>query len=193
MTTTPTPTPTTSAARPRLSADDWVAAGLHLLTEEGVAGIKIDALAERLGVTKGSFYWHFKSLTAFLEVMAERFIARQDAQLASFAATAPADPRERLLAMMNRISDPHTASLERAIRGWAYEHPGLARHVDAVDHWAHAVVVAAFECLGFAGHEAEVRAKTLYYAGVGRLHTGVLGEPEGPEHREQLLDLLTQR
>ena len=179
-----------AGAKARLSAEDWILGGLDLLADEGLAGIKIDILAERLGVTKGSFYWHFKSLPAFLEAMVDLFITHQLDQLASFDASGPTDPRERLSAMMTRISDPHTASLERAIRGWAYGNERLERHVWEVDHWAHGVVKSCFVALGFAGHEAELRAKTLYYAGIGRLHTGVLGEPETAELREQLLELL---
>lgn len=197
MATTPAPGAASGPAagtapntKPRLSAEDWTIGGLHLLAEEGLAGIKIDALAERLGVTKGSFYWHFKSLPAFLEAMADLYVERQNEQIATFNSVAPADPRERLLAMMTRISNPHTTQLERAIRGWAYVNPKLARHVHRVDHWAHGVVKQCFEELGFNGHDAEMRAKTLYYAGIGRVHTGVLGEPESAQLRIQLLDLL---
>ena len=50
----------------RLSASDWVDVGFTFLGDEGIQGIKIDRMAERLGVTKGSFYWHFKDLDDFL-------------------------------------------------------------------------------------------------------------------------------
>ncbi|MFA9270109.1 MAG: TetR/AcrR family transcriptional regulator, partial [Baekduiaceae bacterium] len=58
-------TPRSSASKastPRLSVDDWVACALEVLADEGVAGIKIPTLCKRLGVTKGSFYWHFSDL-----------------------------------------------------------------------------------------------------------------------------------
>ena len=54
----------------RLSASDWVDVGFAFLGEEGIQGIKIDRMAERLGVTKGSFYWHFKDLDDFLQAVA---------------------------------------------------------------------------------------------------------------------------
>jgi Bacterial regulatory proteins, tetR family len=42
----------------RLSVDDWIQAGFAILAEEGIKALKIDRLCRRLGVTKGSFYWH---------------------------------------------------------------------------------------------------------------------------------------
>ena len=43
----------------RLSAEDWAQAALDLIAEQGVAAVAVEPLARRLGVTKGSFYWHF--------------------------------------------------------------------------------------------------------------------------------------
>ena len=45
----------------RLSADDWAQAALEQIAEQGVAAVAVEPLARRLGVTKGSFYWHFPS------------------------------------------------------------------------------------------------------------------------------------
>jgi AcrR family transcriptional regulator len=187
-------TTTPHQARSRLSADDWIAGGLQLLADEGVAGVKIDALAARLGVTKGSFYWHFDSLPAFLKAMTGHYCAARNAEAEALDETAPTDPRERLLDMMQRISDPGTRSLERAIRAWAEAgNPRLAAHVRRTDAWGFKHVVRCFEQLGFAGFDAQVRAKTLYYAGVGFVHTGSVGDRERTEHREALLALLMQR
>ncbi len=176
----------------RLSAEDWIAGGLELLAEEGLAGIKIDALARRLGVTKGSFYWHFENLSAFLDAMAERYCARRDAEIETFGDTAPLEPRARLLYFMERLTDPATWNLERAVRAWAYSNPRLQAYVAEQDIWAFGQVRTCFDQLGFTAVEAEIRAKTLYYAGIGFLHTGSLGEPERREHREGLLALLTR-
>jgi AcrR family transcriptional regulator len=49
----------------RLSVDDWVQAGFAILAEEGIKALKIDRLCRRLGVTKGSFYWHFTAIAGY--------------------------------------------------------------------------------------------------------------------------------
>jgi len=46
--------------KPRLSRADWVQGAYEALGDRGISAITVDALAQRLGVTKGSFYWHFR-------------------------------------------------------------------------------------------------------------------------------------
>jgi AcrR family transcriptional regulator len=48
-----------------LSVDDWIEAGFAILAEEGMKALKIDRLSHRLGVTKGSFYWHFTDIAGY--------------------------------------------------------------------------------------------------------------------------------
>ena len=55
----------------RLSAGDWQQAALDALSEAGLQGIAIEMLARRLGVTKGSFYWHFESRDALIQAALE--------------------------------------------------------------------------------------------------------------------------
>lgn len=49
----------------RLTREEWLAKALEVLARKGVAGMRIDALSKALGVTKGSFYWHFKNRDDF--------------------------------------------------------------------------------------------------------------------------------
>ena len=53
-----------SARRQRLSAPDWIDAALKVIAENGVEAVAVEPLAQRLGVTKGSFYAHFSSRNA---------------------------------------------------------------------------------------------------------------------------------
>jgi AcrR family transcriptional regulator len=48
-----------------LSVDYWIQAGFAIIAEEGMQALKIDRLCQRLGVTKGSFYWHFDDMPAY--------------------------------------------------------------------------------------------------------------------------------
>lgn len=64
-------TPTRRVKDSPLTESDWVHAATEILVQENVRGIKIDKLCAKLGVTKGSFYWHFRQrsdiLTALLK------------------------------------------------------------------------------------------------------------------------------
>ncbi|NED64603.1 helix-turn-helix transcriptional regulator, partial [Streptomyces sp. SID10244] len=55
----------------RLTVDDWLDAAMQLLITEGVGAIKISRLCAHLGVTKGSFYWHFTDIAALMSALAD--------------------------------------------------------------------------------------------------------------------------
>ena len=54
-----------------MSVDDWIQAGYAILAEEGIKALKIDRLCSRLGVTKGSFYWHFTDIASYRAALVE--------------------------------------------------------------------------------------------------------------------------
>ena len=62
--------PPTAPGR-RLSADDWIDAGFAVLADSGPNGLRVDALCDRLNVTKGSFYWHFTDMPAYRSALVE--------------------------------------------------------------------------------------------------------------------------
>jgi AcrR family transcriptional regulator len=176
----------------RLSVDDWVEAALAVLAEEGPSGVKIDRLCVRLGVTKGSFYWHFADLDAFLGAVAERWAATRDARRATFAELeAGHEPRERLRRMMDVLADPAEWPLERAVREWARSDGFVHDRVAASDRWVFGAIRKAFRELGFDTADADVRAKTLFYAGVGFIYAGPQGQRGGRRQRERVLEILT--
>ncbi len=177
----------------RLSVDDWIELGLTLLAEEGLSGIKIDRLCSRMGVTKGSFYWHFTDLQAYLEALAQRWGDVRDAARESFKELEHLEPRERLRQMMAVLADERQWTLERAVREWGRSEPGVAARVRESDRWVKRAVLKAFRDAGFSGADAEVRARGLFYAGVGFLHISSARElTRGTRERNMFLDILLQ-
>jgi AcrR family transcriptional regulator len=96
------PRPKPAAPDARLSAADWEVAALDALAEQGVAGVAIEPLARRLGVTKGSFYWHFADRDALLRAALRRweesYTERVIARMAGMR-----DPRERLRRLIGSV------------------------------------------------------------------------------------------
>ena len=180
-----------TAAPARLSVDDWVAAALELLADEGLSGVKVDRLCQRLGVTKGSFYWHFSDLRSLLEAVAERWGTARDARRARFEELAAVEPHERLRLMTAELADQKEWSLERAVREWARTDERVRERVASSDRWVYQAMRRAFADLGFDAEQAELRAKTLFYAGVGYIYVGDQGSRGGRRQREGLLDILT--
>src|SRR3982751_5626655 len=87
-------------SKARLSAADWEQAALETLAESGLAAVAVEPLARRLGVTKGSFYWHFPTREALLKAALKRWENHTEALFEEVEAIA--DPRERLRELFRR-------------------------------------------------------------------------------------------
>jgi len=154
----------------RLSVDDWIQAGFAILAEEGIKALKIDRLCRRLGVTKGSFYWHFTDIARYRATLVEAWGELRDDDRRNFGDLAALPPRERLSKMMSSLVSPHHWTLERAMREWARTDEDAAASVRAADQRVLAAVRQAFLDYGFAPDDADLRANATFAAGIGFLH-----------------------
>ena len=170
-----------NAAPSRLGVDDWLRAAFEILIEEGIAGVKIPRLCERLGVTKGSFYWHFTDLDAFYDALIARYSAEATKLPVALGADGETGVDEVLLDAMHVFADRRNRELTRAMRTWGETDPRAAKAIRAADRILLQRVTEAMGHLGFEPEEAEVRAKILYYAGIGFAHVGSLGHRSTPE------------
>jgi len=149
-----------SGRETRLSRDKWLARALEILAREGQAKLRVDAICNALGVTKGSFYWHFKDRDDFLRSVvmfwSDRFTDLVTAQVNEISAPV----RDRLRALMHAVSEGGFARYDVSIRAWAAQDPKLiAGIVRAVDKRRLAFVRGLFAELGFDRCEAEMRAR----------------------------------
>jgi AcrR family transcriptional regulator len=178
----------------RLGLDDWVQAGYTLLAEEGIQALKIDRLCSRLGVTKGSFYWHFDGLSSYRSALVESWGELRDEDRRAFDDMSHLPPRERLSAMMTSLVSPRQWRLERAMREWARSDDAVAESVRAADRRLLRAVRTAFLDYGFDADEADMRANATFAAGIGFLHLSAAApEARDAARGERLLDLLLKR
>ena len=133
----------------RLSVDDWIQAGYAILAEEGIKSLKVDRLCSRLGVTKGSFYWHFTDIASYRIALVDAWGASRDEERRHFAAPTDTPPRERLSQMMSTLVDARHWTLERAMREWARTDEEVAASVRAADRRVLVAVRQAFLDYGF--------------------------------------------
>src|SRR5687768_10125540 len=127
MTTTAKPEPSKTDSKERtgrLSADDWASAALDLIAEQGVAAVAVEPLARRLGVTKGSFYWHFPSREALLVAALERWEKMEQELL--FGELEPiTDPRARLRALFGLVAHEYKSHVVYSELIKAMDHPAV--------------------------------------------------------------------
>ncbi len=164
----PESSPSTPTRNARLSADDWAQAALDLIAEQGVSAVAVEPLARRLGVTKGSFYWHFPSRDALLQAALERWEAvEQESIFGSLEQVA--DPRERLRALFQLVGHevkPHIIYSELLK---ALDHPSVQPVIDRISQRRLEYLVAMFRQAGLQRTDATHRARLTYAAYVGFL------------------------
>ncbi len=97
----------------------WVDAALEALASGGPDAVRVEALAVRLGVTKGGFYWHFPDRRALLQEMLDAWEQAATDDIAARLATGPGDPRARLQELFELTSSADVLAVEWAIREWA--------------------------------------------------------------------------
>jgi AcrR family transcriptional regulator len=178
----------------RLSVDDWISAGYAILAEEGIKALKIDRLCERLGVTKGSFYWHFSDMAGYRAALVQSWAELRDEDRREFDKFSNLPPRERLSRMMASLVSPRQWTLERAMREWARTNDTVAASVKASDRRVLGAVRQSFADYGFGPEDADLRANATFAAGIGFLHlAGTRPRAMSAHWRERFLDLMLDR
>lgn len=174
----------------RLAAADWVAAGRTALLVDGIAGVRIEALARRLNVTVGSFYWHWRDRPALLAALLEDWRTTSSQGLAKAAASAP-DPRQALAAVIRTWIDETAYSplYDAAVRDWARVDDEVARVVREVDDARIAMLKDLFRAMGYADAQAFIRARVAYFHQVGYYALRVV---EARDTRHELMPLYLQ-
>lgn len=160
----------------RLSAADWEEAALEVLAENGVGAVAVEALARRLGVTKGSFYWHFATREALLQGALERWERSDEAELEA-AIAAASDPRERLRELIRQVSHKHPSHAVFAALIKSIDQPQIRPVIERVSQRRLAFVTEAFHQAGFDAAAAANRARLAYSAYVGFVQLAQIGQP----------------
>lgn len=152
----------------RLSAEDWAHTALDVIAEEGVAALAVEPLARRLGVTKGSFYWHFPSREALLSAALDRWETMEQETVFGRLDAYP-DPRERLRQLFLLVAHelkPHRIYSELLK---AMDQPAVRPVLERVSQRRLDYLAASFRQAGMVRLEAVHRARLTYAAYVGFL------------------------
>ena len=157
------------------STREWVDIARRVLIEEGIVEVKIDKLARLAGVTRGGFYWRFKSRDELLDALIEDWRSTNTAPMLRILAQ-PGTLRERMerLADLYIAEDEFSSSYDQAIRTWVSLAPEIAEVVRDVDGVRIEAIRRIFEEAGHTGDEALVRARITYFHQVGYYATGIL-------------------
>lgn len=156
----------------RLDKEAWIQAGFRALTARGPTALKAEPLARELGVSKGSFYWHFANLGAFREAMIDYWMAMATQGVMHAVQQSSVDPAERLATLVILASEPPPAAVggpaaEGAIRCWGRADATVGERLRAVDAARVDYCAELFQAAGFADDKAQLKARLLYAGLIG--------------------------
>jgi AcrR family transcriptional regulator len=155
----------------KLGRQDWIVGGLELLAEKGVEAVRVEPLAKLMTVTKGSFYWHFKSREDLLDALLQAWINQQTDSIIVQVETAGGDAKGKLLNLFE-LAVQDEGQVENAIRAWATNDPKVAAIIAQVDQRRLDYTRDLFLQIGFTPIDAIVRARMAYYSLVGEFTIG---------------------
>jgi AcrR family transcriptional regulator len=154
-------------ARTRLNRQDWVDAALEAIADGGLAAVAVVPLAERLGATKGSFYWHFPGREALVEAALAAWEQTTTSAVIEEVDATSQDPREQLRLLFKRVTELAARDrIELSLLATA-DHPTVRPVLDRVTRRRIDFAAELFQRLGFPRAEAKRRALLAYSAYLG--------------------------
>ncbi|MEM7093606.1 MAG: TetR/AcrR family transcriptional regulator [Actinomycetota bacterium] len=179
----------------RLSRDEWVAGALEVLAEGGAEEVRVEPLARRLGVTKGSFYHHFENRQALLDALLASWEQRGTDAIIDLVEALSDDPALRLRSLVDVVfqADPNGDAIEVAVRAWASSDAAVQLIVERVDDRRVGFVADLLIGIGLPSALANRRARLLYRVLIGEFIWRSGGGPSSTRRElQELADLLGQ-
>ncbi len=152
-----------------LNPEDWELATLDVIAHHGVGTIAVESLAKTLGVTKGSFYWHFSSRMDLIESALKRW-RNDDQALISDRIFSIDDPHERLKAWFFLCAEPSQSHLVYATLLADRQHGVVAKVLKEVTLERLGYLQQAYQEIGLSEMDAKQQALLAYSVYVGYLH-----------------------
>ncbi|WP_171121755.1 MULTISPECIES: TetR/AcrR family transcriptional regulator [unclassified Ruegeria] len=153
----------------KVTRDDWLNVAMDVLISDGVDQIKVLNLAERMAVSRSSFYWYFKSRQELMDALLERWQATNTAALIAQAEASAATVTAAVCNVHRCVvnTDLFDTALDFAVRDWARKSGKVRRALDQSDARRLKALHAMFARYGYSEVEAETRARVLYYMQIG--------------------------
>ncbi len=153
----------------RTTRDNWLDLALALLSRHGVESVTVLDLSQRLGVSRSSFYWHFRSRDGLVEALLQRWDDLNTRSIVQQAEAPAGTIVEAVLNVFRCWIDPalFSARLDTAVRDWARRSEPVRLRLDRSDRARMAAIEAMFRRHGYPPDDALVRARVLYTMQVG--------------------------
>jgi AcrR family transcriptional regulator len=181
------------AAPTRTPRTSWIEEGLRALGIGGPDAVRIEALAQTLGVSKGGFYWHFDDRRALLEEMLDAWERVAIDEAINRVEREGGDARaklQRLFALASSREARALGSIDLAVRDWARRDRAVARRLRRVDDRRMEYMRSLFAA--FCPDDGEVEARCLLALSLF-IGTRFIAADHGGRSRADVVELALQR
>jgi AcrR family transcriptional regulator len=159
-------------AAARLTRDDWLDAAFQAAVDGGLGAVRVLVLAQVLGVTRGSFYWHFTDHAELIAALIDRWHRSEIAALAIFKAPNGLEPVACMLQVLDQSitlteKDRQNDRFEQALRSHAGKDAAVAALLEGIDRSRLQMLHAHYVRLTGNDDAAQELSALLYLAIVG--------------------------
>ncbi|MBE1283830.1 MAG: TetR family transcriptional regulator [Rhodobacteraceae bacterium] len=153
----------------KVTRDDWLNVAMDVLISDGVEQVKVLALAERMAVSRSSFYWYFKSRQDLLDALLQQWEQTNTVGMVSMAEREAPTITAAICNVFRCTanSDLFNTALDFAVRDWARRSGPVQSLLDRSDQRRMDALTRMFERYDYPSFEASIRAKVLYYMQLG--------------------------
>lgn len=157
-----------AAQRDQLQRFDWLLAALDVFVSEGIDEVRITRLADDLGVTRGSFYWHFTNRDDLIDALVDYWREKNTPAIVNAVKDSPSLD-DGILGFFETCvdADLFDPRLDLAIREWARRSPDIRTELDRADEIRITTIKDFFERFGYSMPQAFIRARVMYFAQIG--------------------------
>jgi AcrR family transcriptional regulator len=179
------------AAPTRTPRASWIQEGLRALGVGGPDAVRIEKLAQALGVTKGGFYWHFEDRPALLEEMLDAWEHLVVDQVIDRVESDGGDASTRLRRLSRLAgSSRDLMKIELAVRDWARRDRDVAKRLRRVDNRRMQYLRSLFGAFSSDEDDVEARCLLFYSLWIG---SHFIAADHGPRTRADVLKLALSR
>ena len=172
----------------RTPRNRWIEEGLRALAAGGPDAVRIEPLAQALGVSKGGFYWHFKDRQSLLEEMLDAWERTWVDEVIEAVEAEDKDARSRLrrLFALAGASGGELLKIELAIRNWAWREEAVAERLRQVDNRRMNYMRSLFGAICEDDDDVEARCLLVFSLFIG---SHFVSADHGGRSRTEVLEL----
>lgn len=167
--------------------EDWIQAGIEVLSQEGIDAVRVEALARKLGVTKGGFYGYFLNRETLLQAMLNHWETSLTDEIIGAVSEIEGALPEKLVQLLTMVNDHVDESLELSLVAWSFHDKQAEQVINRVVRRRLDFMKGLFLEEGFSDQQAELRSRLMHSFNHGDRAFAAACESSTDPRRQQLI------